>query len=99
MKASLGMGAVLFLALVIWAAGESSFLDVHNLITKQAWFIVTLVDLYFGFFIMGIFIFWIEKSFFKFLLWLGGICILGNMLTAVYVLYRFNYIKTKLREK
>ena len=69
---------------IFWAQNQVSLFD--SIIPSLPWGIVSLVDLYSGFVLVGIWIFYKEKGIFA-LIWIFFLMILGNLTTAIYVIY------------
>ena len=75
---------------IFWAQNQVSLFD--SIIPSLPWGIVSLVDLYAGFVLVGIWIFYKEKGIFS-LIWIFFLMILGNLTTAIYVIYSLNKSK------
>ena len=75
---------------IFWAQNQVSLFD--SIIPSLPWGIVSLVDLYAGFVFVGIWIFYKEKGIFA-LIWIFFLMILGNLTTAIYVIYSLNKSK------
>ena len=75
---------------IFWAQNQVSLFD--STIPSLPWGIVSLVDLYAGFVLVGIWIFYKEKRIFA-LIWIFFLMILGNLTTAIYVIYSLNKSK------
>ena len=69
---------------ILWAQSQVSIFD--SPIPQLPWGIVSLVDLYAGFTLFGLWIAYKEPPF-KTFLWVIGLILLGNLTTAVYVVY------------
>lgn len=83
--------ALLTLALtgmIIWASLEKSVIEIFKVMWAERWGIVTLVDLYTGFIVTGTWICLLERRPLRCAAWLVAIFFLGNLATAVFVLYR-----------
>ena len=72
--------------IIFWAQNQISITD--SLIPELPWGIVSLIDLYSGFIFISIWIFFKEKFSTAFG-WTIFMMILGNLTTAIYVLYSF----------
>ena len=72
--------------IIIWANSKSNFLANAGKVAETEWGIVTLVDLYIGFLFIAIWICFREKGFQR-VAWLIGLFFLGNLTTAVYIIY------------
>ena len=75
---------------IFWAQNQVSVFD--SVIPSLPWGVVSLVDLYAGFILVGIWIFYKEKSMFA-LIWILFLVTLGNLTTAIYVIYSLNKSK------
>ena len=75
---------------IFWAQNQVSIFD--SIIPSLPWGIVSLVDLYAGFVLVGIWISYKEKRLTA-LIWIFFLMILGNLTTAVYVIYSLNKSK------
>ena len=86
--------AIAMTIVIFWAQTQVSILD--SPIPQLPWGIVSLVDLYAGFTIFGLWIAYKEtvlRTFF----WVVGLIFLGNLTTAVYVIYSINKSKGDMR--
>ncbi len=72
---------------IFWAQNQVSLFD--STIPSLPWGIVSLVDLYAGFILVGIWISYKEKGL-STLIWIFFLMILGNLTTAIYVIYSLN---------
>ena len=75
---------------IFWAQNQVSLFD--STIPSLPWGIVSLVDLYAGFILIGIWISYKEK-WLSALIWNFFLMILGNLTTAIYVIYSLNKSK------
>ena len=75
---------------IFWAQNQVSLFD--STIPSLPWGIVSLVDLYGGFILIGIRISYKEKGL-SALIWIFFLMILGNLTTAIYVIYSLNKSK------
>ena len=75
---------------IFWAQNQVSLFD--STIPSLPWGIVSLVDLYAGFILIGIWISYKEKGL-SVLIWIFFLMILGNLTTAIYVIYSLNKSK------
>ena len=75
---------------IFWAQSQVSLFD--STIPSLPWGIVSLVDLYAGFILIGIWILYKEKAL-SALIWIFFLMILGNLTTAIYVIYSLNKSK------
>ncbi len=77
--------AVMTIALILGFTG-GDFTGEGGQILDLVWGRVTLVDLYVGVAIFGVFVVWRERSFGISTVWLVAFVMLGNLATALYVL-------------
>ena len=75
---------------IFWAQNQVSVFD--SIIPSLPWGVVSLVDLYAGFILVGIWIFYKEKTV-SALVWIFFLMTLGNLATAIYVIYSLNKSK------
>ena len=75
---------------IFWAQNQVSVFD--SIIPSLPWGVVSLVDLYAGFILVGIWIFYKEKTV-SALVWIFFLMTLGNLTTAIYVIYSLNKSK------
>ena len=81
---------VSMIGVILWAQGQVSIFD--SPIPKLPWGVVSLVDLYAGFTLFSIWIFY-KEPLNKSIIWIFFVMILGNLTTAIYVLYSFKTSK------
>ena len=79
--------SVSMIGVIIWAQNQVSLFD--SPIPDLPWGIVSLVDLYGGFILVC---FWIiyKESLYTAIVWSFFVLILGNLTTAIYVIYSIN---------
>ncbi len=75
---------------IFWAQNQVSVFD--SIIPSLPWGVVSLVDLYAGFILVGIWIFYKENTV-SALVWIFFLMTLGNLTTAIYVIYSLNNSK------
>ena len=82
--------SVSMIGVIIWAQNQVSLFD--SPIPELPWGVVSLVDLYSGFILVC---FWIiyKESLYKAIVWSFFVLILGNLTTAIYVIYSINKSK------
>ncbi len=78
---------------IFWAQNQVSVFD--SIIPSLPWGVVSLVDLYAGFILVGIWIFYKEKTV-SALVWIFFLMTLGNLTTAIYVIYSLNKSKENI---
>lgn len=84
------LGGLILLAAIIWAMGawEGSFNEAIGWLISESWGVVTLIDLYLGFFFVAIFIWLLEPKLWIRLLFLIPLPFLGNVWVAVWMAWR-----------
>lgn len=80
---------------IFWAQSQVSILE--SPIPDLPWGTVSLVDLYTGFIFICFWIFYKEKMF-NAIIWSIFMMVLGNLTTAVYVLYSLNTSKGDMKK-
>ena len=85
--------------LIIWAMGadDRGLGPVLAEMFREPWSIVTLVDLYLGFFIASAFIFLFERNKLVAVAWALPVFFLGNLWTAVWFAVRLQKIAGRLK--
>jgi hypothetical protein len=87
-----GALTALLAGLIVWASLEKNVLEIFKVMWAERWGIVTLLDLYLGFLIVGAWIVVLEGR--KSVPWIVGMLVLGNFATAAYVLWRMRRART-----
>ena len=77
---------VVFISLIFWAMGMKPLSESADLLLKDPWGIVTLADLYLGFFIFILFIFKSASNKAYALLWSISLLVLGNIISVIYLI-------------
>ena len=72
------------ISVILWAQNQTSLFD--SIIPTLPWGIVSLVDLYSGFILIAIWMIYREKIYTS-VVWVFFLMLLGNLTTAVYVIY------------
>jgi len=83
------------IGVILWAQSQVSILD--SPIPKLPWGVVSLVDLYAGFTLFSIWIFYKEPVN-KSIVWIFFVMILGNLTTAIYILYSLSTSKGEVNK-
>ncbi|WP_299865880.1 hypothetical protein [uncultured Hoeflea sp.] len=94
--AAMGLG---FAALIIYAIADGSFLVAGAWLTSEPWGLVTLADLYLGFVLSALVIWWFEPSPVKRLLWILPIPFLGNVWTVIWFILRLPHLRERLTRR
>jgi len=84
------LGGAILTGLIVWAIATSGedLADVAARLPGDPWFVVTMVDLYLGFFIAAALIAALERRLLPTLLWAAPIFVLGNVWTALWLVVR-----------
>ena len=84
------LGGLALLAAIVWAIGvwDGSFMEAIRWLTSESWGVVTLIDLYLGFFFIAIFIWLLEPKLWIRLVFLIPLPFLGNVWAAVWMAWR-----------
>lgn len=100
------LAGLILLGAIIWAATQSgSYADggLHGSLFEQGgtilampWGVVTLLDLYIGFVLIGVVIFITEKNWVSAALWIAPLPFLGNVWAAVWLIVRLPYLAKQL---
>jgi hypothetical protein len=88
MRFAAGFGVAAMVAVIAIAIGSGSFAEEGGQILDLAWGKVTLVDLYVGLLLVAVWIIWLERTPSRWIPWVVGLVLLGNLTTAAYVLLR-----------
>ena len=83
------------ISVILWAQNQTSLFD--SIIPTLPWGIVSLVDLYSGFILIAIWMIYREKTYIS-VIWVFFLIILGNLTTAVYVIYCINNSKNDIKK-
>ncbi len=89
------ISALAMAVVIFWAQSQVSILE--SPIPDLPWGTVSLVDLYTGFIFICFWIFYKEKMF-NAIIWSIFMMVLGNLTTAVYVLYSLNTSKGDMKK-
>ena len=84
-----------FAALILWAVFAADFLASFDAITADPWGVVTLADLYFGFFLTAIVIAAFEGGW-RAVLWIVPLPFLGNVWAAIWFVVRLPALLRRL---
>ena len=84
------LGGLTLAGLIIWAvpASNEDLAGVLSRLPEDPWFLVTMTDLYLGFFLSAALIGALERKLVPTLLWAAPIFVLGNVWTAVWFVLR-----------
>tara|TARA_Y100001970_G_scaffold62177_1_gene79437 strand:+ start:1482 stop:1799 length:318 start_codon:yes stop_codon:yes gene_type:complete len=80
---------------ILWAQNQVSLFD--SILPTLPWGVVSLVDLYSGFILIGIWIIYKENSL-PAIFWIIFLIVLGNLTTAIYVIYSLNNSKGDIKK-
>lgn len=85
-----------FGATIVWAIAAGNFGQAGSFLTTDPWGIVTLADLYFGFVLFALIIFFFERSWWA-AFWIVPIPFLGNVWVVIWLIYRLPQIAQRLK--
>lgn len=88
--------ALAFLAMIVWAFGTASFWSSFAAITGDPWGLVTLADLYVGFFVATALIVMVEGPKPWVIALAISIFVLGNVVTALWFAWRLPEMARRL---
>ncbi|MCG3124412.1 MAG: hypothetical protein GIKADHBN_02875 [Phycisphaerales bacterium] len=80
--------AIVLIILIVWASLEKHVLEIFKVMLAERWGIVTLIDLYGGFVVTATWICVLERRAWRAVPWLVAMFFLGNLATAIYVVFR-----------
>ncbi|MFN9993613.1 MAG: hypothetical protein ACK54H_09715 [Phycisphaerales bacterium] len=86
--------AICMIVLIIDAAAEKSIATIFESLWREKWGVVTLVDLYAGFAIVGIWMGCCERSAKRWIPWIIALLLLGNVATLAYIAWRSRKAQT-----
>jgi len=89
------ISAIAMTAVIFWAQSQVPILE--SPIPDLPWGTVSLVDLYTGFIFVCFWIFYKEKTIYA-IIWSIFMMVLGNLTTAIYVLYSLNTSKGDMKK-
>lgn len=98
LRALAGLLGFTLAALIMWALSAGDFAEAGKWLSTDPWGIVTLVDLYLGFFIAAIVIGAFERNWGA-VLWIAPIPVLGNVWTAVWFVLRCRVLLARLSSR
>ena len=73
---------------LFWAGSQQGLLDYLSNHGRNPWYIVTILDCYWGFLIFYLWVIYKEDSWFTRIPWLIGILCLGNIAVAAYAMIK-----------
>lgn len=84
------LGGLLLAASIVWAmmAWDGSFMEAINWLISEPWGVVSLIDLYLGFFLVAVLIWVLEPNKAIALLFILPLPFIGNVWPAVWVAWR-----------
>lgn len=72
---------------VVYALSHGDFSSETSAMTAMPWGLVTIIDLYVGFILLSMWVYWREKAIAKSLAVSLLMMVLGNVITCLYILY------------
>jgi hypothetical protein len=91
------LAALVFLALVVWAAFNASIIDSFAMVAADPWGLVALVDLYAGFAVTSFVVASFERSRPVGVIVILGIFLLGNVVSLLWLAARLPDLMRRLR--
>lgn len=92
------MAALVLAALIVWAAGAGDFSGFGSVLLSDPWGVVTLADLYIGFFLAALIIWFSHSNKLVALLWIAPLPVLGNVWTGIWFAFYLPRIVRALRD-
>ncbi len=88
------LGGLILAASIVWAMGvwEGSFGDAIAWLTSESWGVVSLIDLYLGFFFIAVFIWVLEPNKAIALAFIVPLPFIGNVWPAVWIAWRLAHV-------
>lgn len=83
-----GVGILVLVGGIVWAIPKEPFSTGLRRIVDQPWGLVTLVDLYLGLAVIGVWILFLQRGVWRSLPWWIALACLGNLATLVFLMYR-----------
>lgn len=88
-----------FAGMIVYAIADGSFSQAGSWLISQPWGQVTLADLYFGFVLSALVIWWFERRVAVALFWILPIPFLGNVWTAIWFILRLPLLRERLTRR
>lgn len=95
----LAAAALAFAGLIVFAIADGSFSEAGAWLMSEPWGLVTLADLYLGFVLSALVIWWFERRLALALLWVLPIPFLGNVWTAIWFVFRLPHLRERLARR
>lgn len=95
LRAIVAVSGAAFAALIVWAFFAAQFWASFDAITADPWGLVTLADLYLGFFLTAIVIAFFEKGL-RAVLWIVPLPFLGNVWAVIWFVVRLPELRRRL---
>ena len=101
LRAGIGIAGLALLGLILWAAFamtdlHGSFLDQFGVVASLPWGMVSLADLYLGFLLFAVLVYFTERSWWMAALWAAPVFFLGNVWAALWFVVRLPYLAKQL---
>lgn len=90
-------GAVVLTVSILWAMPQADIFQAFAEVARNPWGLVGLIDLYLGFVLFAIVIVGYEPSRAAGIAWVVALFILGNLVAAVWLLWRHRQLWTALK--
>lgn len=92
------MAALVLAALIVWAAGAGDFSGFGAVLTSDPWGVVTLADLYIGFLLSALVIWFAHRRKWVAILWILPLPVLGNVWAGVWFALHLPRLVRALRD-
>ena len=89
------LGVLIMAAMIVFSLITGDFAAEGSVLIGMVWGQMSLVDLYVGFLLFYLWIWYREKNVFSKLLWFVLLMTTGSLATALYILYVSYYSQTK----
>lgn len=99
LQAAIAMAALGFAALIFIAIADGSFTEAGSWLLSEPWGLVTLADLYLGFLLSAVVIWYFERRPLKALIWILPIPLLGNVWTALWFIIRLPHLRERMTRR
>jgi len=97
MRTVFSLLAIGFACCIYWAFLQKPISESGSLLLNDPWGLVTLVDLYLGFFMFTIFMYLTNTKKISLIIWIPSLMILGNITALVYLVVHYKKLVQKLK--
>jgi len=96
LKTLLSFLAAVFSIAIYWAFTQKPISESGAWLIKDPWGIVTLIDLYIGFFLFSLFMYFTSIKKRSLLIWVPALMGLGNIIALVYLIFHYKRLKNMM---